>query len=123
MKSASLPSIIGCFCALQLLCAIDVVFGAAAASALSKAKQEAEAKGYAFEGSRDEIIAKAKKEGRLRALSSLEGPTIKAMADAFRSEYPFLNVYVEELTGTDANQRFVLEMKGGKTPNWDVAHL
>lgn len=88
-----------------------------------KAKQEAEAKGFIFETSRDEIIAKAKKEGRMRALSSLEGPTIKAMTDGFRSEYPFLNVHVEELTGTDANQRFVLELKGGKTPNWDAIHL
>jgi hypothetical protein len=119
----SLRSIIGFLCALQLLATFGLALGAAPAPALLKAKQEAEAKGYIFEGSRDEIIAKAKKEGRMRALSSLEAPTIKAMADAFRSEYPFLNVHVEELTGTDANQRFVLEMKGGKTPNWDVAHL
>lgn len=123
IKSDVFRSIVGFFCALQLLCAIDLAFGAAAGPALLKAKQEAEAKGYVFEGSRDEIIAKAKKEGRMRALSSLEPATIKAMAEAFRSEYPFLNVDVEELTGTDANQRFVLEMKGGKTPNWDVAHL
>jgi spermidine/putrescine-binding protein len=123
IKRGSLRSIIGFLCALQLLGTFGLAYGAAPAPGLLKAKQEAEAKGYMFEGSRDEIIAKAKKEGRLRALSSLEGPTIKAMADAFRSEYPFLNVHVEELTGTDANQRFVLEMKGGKTLNWDVAHL
>ena len=96
---------------------------AAANPALAKAKQEAEAKGHIFEASRDEIIAKAKSEGKLRALSSLEPQTFKALAAAFKTEYPFLNVHVEELTGTDANQRFVLEMKSGRTTNWDAAHI
>ncbi len=96
---------------------------AAPSPALLKAKQEAESKGYIFETSRDEIIAKAKKEGALRALSSLERQTIKAMAEAFKAEYPFLNVHVEELTGTDANQRFILEMKAGGATNWDAPHL
>lgn len=103
---------------------IGFASGAAAPSpALLKAKQDAEAKGFVFEASRDEILAKAKKEGRMRALSSLESSTIKAMAEAFRSEYPFLNVYVEELSGTDANQRFILEMKAGRATNWDAVHL
>jgi len=35
---------------------------AAAGAALQKAKQEAEAKGFVFEASHDEIVAKAKKE-------------------------------------------------------------
>jgi spermidine/putrescine-binding protein len=116
-------AIVAFCCALQLIAELVPAFGAVPSAALLKAKQESEAKGYAFETSREEILAKAKKEGRMRALSSLEGPTIKAVADAFRSEYPFLNVHVEELTGTDANQRFVLEMKAGRTANWDVAHI
>ena len=123
-KPDSLSAIIGCICLLQLLAMLGLGNGATAPTpALLKAKQEAEARGSIFETSRDEILAKAKKEGRMRALSSLEGPTIKATADAFRSEYPFLNVHVEELTGSDANQRFVLEMKAGRTLNWDVAHM
>jgi len=114
--------------AAQLFFAGSWLIGAAAlaaspSAALLKAKQEAEAKGYIFETSRDDIVAKAKKEGRMRALSSLESQTIKAMADAFRSEYPFLNVHVEELTGTDANQRFILEMKAGRATSWDAAHI
>jgi spermidine/putrescine-binding protein len=109
---------------LVLLCGFKVALGAAApASALLKAKQEAEAKGYIFETSRDEIVAKAKKEGRMRALSSLEPETMKAVRDAFKAEYPFLDVYVEELTGTDSNQRFMLEMKAGMAKGWDVAHI
>ena len=96
---------------------------AAAGAPPPKAKQDAVAKGYIFETSRDEIVAKAKSEGKLRALSSLEPQTIKALSAAFKAEYPFLNVYVEELTGTDANQRFILEMKSGRATNWDAAHI
>ena len=96
---------------------------AVAPAALAKAKQDAEARGLLFETSRDDIIAKAKKEGRMRAVTSLEPATIKAMAEGFRAEHPFLNVYVEEVTGTDSNQRFVLELKAGRTGNWDGIHL
>lgn len=99
------------------------LFAASADPALSKAKKEAAAKGYLFETSRDDIMAKAKKEGKMRALSSLESNTIKAMAAAFKAEYPFLDVYVEELTGTDSNQRFLLELKSGMAKNWDASHL
>ncbi len=95
----------------------------AADAALLQAKKEAESKGLIFETSRNEIVAKAKKEGRLRALSSLDTETIKAMAAAFKAEYPFLEVYVEELTGTDSNQRFILEMKSGLAKNWDAPHI
>jgi ABC-type glycerol-3-phosphate transport system substrate-binding protein len=122
-KTGSCPLIIRFLCALQLLWGAGTAFSASPTAALLKAKQEAETKGYIFETSRDEIIARAKKEGRMRALSSLESSTIKAMAEAFRSEYPFLNVHVEELTGTDANQRFILEMKAGRATNWDAAHI
>jgi len=96
---------------------------AVASPAVLKAKQEAEAKGYIFEASRDEIVAKARKEGRLRALSSLDSQTMKALRDAFRADYPFLDVYIEELTGSDANQRFVLEMKTGRATGWDAVHI
>ena len=126
MKSAKIERLFGLagfLCLIQLAGLIGLADSAIAPAALTKAKQEAEARGLVFETSRDDIIAKAKKEGRMRALSSLEGPTIKAMADGFRAEYSFLNVYVEEVTGTDANQRFVLEMKAGRAGNWDAAHL
>jgi len=96
---------------------------AAADAALMQAKKEAESKGLIFETSRAEIIAKAKKEGTMRALSSLDTETIKAMAAAFKAEYPFLNVHVEEMTGTDSNQRFILEMKSGLAKNWDAPHI
>lgn len=111
------------FCLVQWSALSSLVQSAATPAALTKAKQDAEARGLLFETSRDEIIGKAKKESRLRAVSSLEPATIKALTEGFRAEYPFLNVYVEELTGTDANQRFVLELKSGRGANWDAAHL
>ena len=54
----------------------SVVLGAAPNDAVLKAKREAESNGYIFVASRDEIVARAKKEGRLRAVSGLSGPAI-----------------------------------------------
>jgi hypothetical protein len=96
----------------------------AAPAALIEAKQEAEAKGFLFETSHEEIVAKAKRErGRMRAHVSQGPETIKAIADAFRAEYPFLDLQVEEQTGTDAAQRFILQMKAGRVREWDALHL
>ena len=89
------------------------VLAAAASPALQKAKQEAEAKGLIFETSRDEIVAKAKKEGSVRILTSLDTDTYKPMADSFKKKYPFLDAQIQEITGTEATQRFLLELKAG----------
>src|SRR6266508_4247409 len=61
----------------------------AASANLGKAKREAEAKGYIFESSRDEILAKAKKEGTLRVLASSSPETLAPLVRAFRQKYPF----------------------------------
>jgi ABC-type Fe3+ transport system substrate-binding protein len=99
------------------------VFGAAAPSpALMKAKQDAEAKGFIFETSRDEIVARAKKEGKVRALSSLDPGSFKPMADSFKKKYPFIDIQLHELTGTEAIQRHLLELKTGTVKDWDVGH-
>ena len=101
-------------------------FAASAASpspALLKAKKEAESKGFIFIASHDEIVAKAKQEGKLRVLAELEPPSIKATTAAFMKKYPFINLYVEEITGTDAAQRNVLEIKSGAAKDWDILHL
>jgi ABC-type Fe3+ transport system substrate-binding protein len=99
------------------------VLGAAAGSALQKAKQESEAKGFIFETSRDEIIAKAKKEGRLRVLTSLEIESLKPVSEAFKKKYPFIDLRAEEIAGTDTYQRMILEMKAGTASSWDVNYL
>ena len=98
-------------------------FGAAAPSpALIKAKQDAEARGLSFETGRDEIVAKAKKEGRLRVLSSLDPSSFKPMADSFKKKYPAIDIQIHEITGTEALQRHLLELKAGTLKDWDVLH-
>jgi iron(III) transport system substrate-binding protein len=96
---------------------------AASPAALSKAKQEAESKGYIFLTNRDEIVAKAKEESKLEALTFLEGNARKSMIDAFRKKYPFIQVIAEEIGGTDEYQRFILEMKAGRAKRWDTVHI
>jgi ABC-type Fe3+ transport system substrate-binding protein len=99
------------------------LFAAAASSALEKAKKEAEAKGFIFETSHDEIVAKAKKEARARILTSLEAELNRPVAEAFKKKYPFIELRVEEISGTDTYQRMLLEMKAGTASGWDVNYM
>jgi len=102
--------------------AAPVSFSASPDTPLLKAKQDAEAKGYTFIASHDEILAKAKKEGKLRVLAGMEPPTIKATAAAFVRKYPFINLRIQEIQGQDAAQRNILEIKSG-AKDWDVHRL
>jgi iron(III) transport system substrate-binding protein len=103
------------------------VFAAPAAAqssaALLKAKTEAEKKGYIFEASHDEIVAKAKKEGKLVVFSSQDAEPLRAAADAFRKKYPFIDVKATEIAGTDTYKRMVQELTIGKTTEWDVNYV
>jgi Bacterial extracellular solute-binding protein len=99
------------------------VFAAAPSSGVAKAKQAAEANGFIFEVSHDEIVAKAKKEGSLRALIGWDPPNHPHLIGAFKERYPFIDVHLEEIPGSDAGQRFVLEMKADRVRNWDVLHI
>jgi ABC-type Fe3+ transport system substrate-binding protein len=93
---------------------------ATAAAAATKAKHEAETQGYVFEPSHNDIVSKAKREGRLRVMSSLEGDMLKPVAEAFRKKYPFIELRAEEISGTDTYQRIILEMKAGTARGWDI---
>ena len=95
---------------------------AAEKATLLKAKKDAETKGFIFEASRDEIIAKAKKEGKVRILSSLDQDTFKPLMESFKKKYPFLDIQIQEITGTEASQRFLLELKAGTAKDWDGSH-
>jgi len=116
------------------LCGISVVMielailplGAYAASAnptLAKAKQEAEAKGFIFASSQEEIIANAKKEGKLRVMGSLDAQTLKALNEAFRKKYPFIDSQAQEIAGTDNYIRMIQEMRAGMAKSWDVNYV
>jgi len=73
--------------------------------------------------SRDEIMAKAKKEGSLRAIVNMRPANIKASAEAFRKRYPFINFQIAETTGTEAAHRLFLEISSGRNKEWDVINV
>ena len=109
---------------LMVICGGHDIGYAAAQADLKAAKAEAESKGFIFETSHDEIVAKAKKErGKIRGQISQDPSTFNAVAAAFKAEYPFVDPHIEELTGTDATQRFFLQVKAGRAQDWDANHL
>src|SRR5918999_862753 len=112
LKLLLLPLMLSC-------CVISAAF-AADSAVLTKTKKEADAKGYIFPTDRNEIVAQAKKEGQLRVLAEMEPPNIKASTAAFIKKYPFINLYVEEITATDQYQRNLLELKSGRGKDWDL---
>jgi len=85
-------------------------FAAQSSPTLLNAKKDADAKGYTFITSHDEIVNKAKQEGKLRVLAEMEPTTIKAAIKAFTSKYPFINLHIGEITGADAARRNILEI-------------
>ena len=97
--------------------------GHAAAAGLVQAQKEAEAKGFRFDGNRNEIIAKAKKEGALRGLLGFDKPTIVALRDGFRKKYPFINAHFDEHGNPAESQRYLLELQSGRTSDWDIANV
>ncbi|MBI2986349.1 MAG: extracellular solute-binding protein [Deltaproteobacteria bacterium] len=103
--------------------AVDEASTAAPSPNLLKAKQEAEAKGFTFITSHDEVVAKAKKEGKIRFLASMDPANIKATIAAFRKKYPFIDIDGQESSGTDAARRVLLEVQSGKSKEWDVVRM
>ncbi|MGH7848045.1 MAG: ABC transporter substrate-binding protein [Candidatus Binatia bacterium] len=121
MRGAFLKSFI--IVSLFFLLLGDHTLPAAGSPVLPKVKQHGESKGFIMVASHDEIVAKAKKEGNLRALSGWDPAVYPHLVAAFKKKYPFINIHLEELTGTDAAQRFVMEMKADAVKNWDVVHI
>ena len=96
------------------------LFAAEPSPGVLKAKKEAEAKGYLFAASHDEIVAKAKQEGKLNVIVSLDAKILNALADGFTKKYPFIQVRVEEIRGIDAYTRQLQELKAGLVKDVDV---
>ena len=119
MKGLSYPRVA---LVLVLLSSAAVSFAASVDPALLKAKQEAESKGYLFITNREEIVAKAKQEGKLHVLTGMEPPTLKASAAAFKKRYPFIDLHIQETTGTEGDERQILEIKSGAR-DWDIHRL
>lgn len=90
---------------------------------LLQAKREAEDQGLIFLQHHDEIVAEAKKEGRLQFLMSEEPKTINALTQVFKQKYSFIDAHGEETSGSDVGQRFVLELETGQARKWDSGLL
>jgi ABC-type Fe3+ transport system substrate-binding protein len=96
------------------------IFAAEAGPALLKAKKEAEVKGYFFAASHDEIVSRAKQEGKLRVIVSLDAGILKRLSEGFTRKYPFIQVQADEIRGIDAYTRQLQELKAGLTKGIDV---
>jgi ABC-type glycerol-3-phosphate transport system substrate-binding protein len=96
--------------------------GASVSPALAKAKRDAEAKGFIFETIRDEIVAKAKKEGTVRVLASSSPETLAPLVKAFREKYPFIDARAQEVTREDSQSR-AIQLKTGSRLGEDVIHV
>ena len=94
---------------------------ATASSAALEAKKSAESKGFTFLTSHDEIVAKAKQEGTVRVISSLDMESFKPMMESFSKKYPFIKVRMDEIGGPEALQRFLLELKSGTVKDIDTS--
>ena len=95
---------------------------AAASPALLNAKKEAETKGHVFFASHDEIVAAAKKEGKLRVMTGLEPQNSQPLIKAFKQKYPFVgDIQIHEIPGgPDAYRKILLEIKSGQGKGWDI---
>ena len=98
---------------LFLLHVYEMAYAAAAGSSMPAGQQEAAGGGYTLITNHDDIVAKAKTEGKLRVLAGMEPATIKATTAGFTKKYPFVDLTVQEFLGTDAAQRNFLEIKSG----------
>src|SRR5215510_14948340 len=100
---------------------LRVVYFVLFAGWLSNALAGAATEGYLTVNSHDEIVAKAKKEGKLNAISSLDAESFKPMMQSFSKKYPFIEIRMEEIGGPEALQRFLLELKGGTVKDIDTS--
>jgi len=114
-----LPLPLIAFATVHVVAANPIALAQMASPALVDAKKQAESKGFVFYTSRDEIIAKARQEGRLRALVQLEGSSSQ-ITKAFNKKYPFINVHLEDSGGPEAHHRFIRELQVGAKTEWDV---
>jgi iron(III) transport system substrate-binding protein len=96
------------------------IFAAEPSPAVLKAKKEAEAKGYLFAASHDEIVNRAKQEGKLRVIVSLDAGILKRLSEGFTKKYPFIQVQADEIRGIDAYTRQLQELKAGLAKGIDV---
>ena len=109
--------------ALAIAMTSGALLAAAASPAQIKAQKEAEAKGYIFVATHEEIVSKAKQESKVRVVVSTDGNILKHLSAGFKKKYPFIDIRAEEIRGTDAYIRQLHEIKSGLVKGQDVNDL
>ncbi len=109
--------------ALAIAMSSATLFAAEVSPALAKAQKEAEAKGYIFLTTHEEIVGKAKQEGKVRVVVSTDANILKHLTAGFKKKYPFIDIRTEEVRGTDAYIRQLHEIKSGLVKGQDVNDL
>jgi iron(III) transport system substrate-binding protein len=109
--------------ALAISMTSSALFAAAANPALSKAQKDAEAKGFIFVATHEEIVSKAKQESKVRVVVSTDANILKHLTAGFKKKYPFIDIRTEELRGTDSYIRQLHEIKSGLVKGQDVNDL
>ncbi|MGH7848031.1 MAG: ABC transporter substrate-binding protein [Candidatus Binatia bacterium] len=64
---------------------------------------------------REEIVARAKQEGKLSLVPGYDKSTIAPLVSAFKKKYPFIDVSWQMVTGIAAAQRQLFDLAAGKT--------
>ena len=105
---------------LLLVLFVGTMVGFTGTVELEKTKPSVELGGFIVEKSHDVILSKARAEGELRVLSSFPDAAFRRMRELMRRKYAFIDTVVEEITGPDAQQRLLLELKAGTLKDWDV---
>ena len=96
---------------------------AAPSPAVAKAQKDAENKGYLFVASHDELVSRAKKEGKLRVIISMADGPLKHVTEGFKKKYPFLDTRSQGTRGTEVYLRLLHELKAGLAKGIDVHDL
>ena len=123
MKTTILTKVVGSL-AIHLLLIAAGARAIAATPALLQAKKEAEAKGYIFFATHDEIVAAARKEGKLVVRTELEPRNFEPLINGFKQKYPFItDVRLEDIPNTEAHQRSLLEIRSGQAKGLDITPL
>jgi ABC-type thiamine transport system substrate-binding protein len=81
--------------------------------------RESASKDYVFFTNRDEILSKAKKEGKLHTGLALEG-SLKVTAEAFKKKFPFIDLQVQNLRVIEDSQKALMQVKAGAATDWDI---
>lgn len=75
----------------------------------------------AYKRAPDELVAAARKEGKVRFSSALEPREVRALIEAFKAAYPGIEVEYAR-TGVGEDERILLAMQAG-TFEWDVLSI